>query len=280
MATWPIGSEKTVARLALECHNSTYSTGFSLRGRAEDVFPELRGQENWDWVCIDGSSGEEGAVEVKRLTREFPEKVAGYLRKLGQAVSHKLRDGLTASYLVRVGMLGPDVKMSSRARRQLIDGLASLLLDMIPQTSQDKHASRLIRADHPLSHLLPSGSWLDLHKIDDAQLKPEARGNHFLHIDFGWASHGATGRLPDEELVKFQKLVEKGNQQLGLAKQRGIRQTFFVLAELGYSGAEPEAVESSLSNPSLSDYCHGEHIYLVGFEGARRIGGSSTGATP
>ena len=51
MNDWEIGPEKRgVARIALDCHNSACSTAYSLRDRAEDIFPELRGQQNWDWL--------------------------------------------------------------------------------------------------------------------------------------------------------------------------------------------------------------------------------------
>ena len=275
LGQWQIGSERGTARIALEGHNSAYSTGFLLRGRAEDVYPDLRGQQNWDWVCIDDSSGIEGAIEVKRLTKELPEKVHGYFRKVGRDVSSKVGDRLSGSFLLYVDILDPQhVKMDSEARQGLINGLANVVLEMAAKVSDDKPLTSEVRDNGPLSEVLPQGSCLDLHKIDPSGLKPEARRTNFLHINFGWASFGATERLSGHEFVDLQKLVRNANDQLGVAKQRGIRETFLVLAELGYSGADPNAVESTLHGLDPSEYCRMNHIYLVGFNPARRIGGT------
>ena len=59
-----------------------------------------------------------------------------------------------------------------------------------------------------------------------------------------------------------------------MAKDRGIRETFLVLAELGYSGADPDAIKRTVHSLNPGDYSHIEHIFLVGFDLARRIGGT------
>ena len=274
MYDWEIGSEKAVVRIALECHNSAYSTAFSLRDRAEDIFPELRGQKNWDWVCIDDASRIEGAIEVKRLTRELPESVHGFLRKVGQVVSEMVQGRLQGAFLLYVGMLHPSVGMDRRTRLELVGGLAGVVSEMAINVSVDKTLTIKVRENRQLSEVLPQGSWLDLHRIDPSRLKPEARLTNFLHVEFGWASMGATERLTGDERVEFRKLVRKADEQFAVAKERGIEETFLVLAELGYSGAAPDAIKRTVYSLNPSDYSHIKHIYLVGFEPASRIGGT------
>ena len=58
----------------LDYHNMKYGTNITIKGKTRDVYPILRGESDWDWVCYDTKTGNEIALEVKRLMDEKLEK--------------------------------------------------------------------------------------------------------------------------------------------------------------------------------------------------------------
>lgn len=37
----------------IDYHNRKYGTGIVIVGICQEIYPELEGKLNWDWVCID-----------------------------------------------------------------------------------------------------------------------------------------------------------------------------------------------------------------------------------
>lgn len=260
----------------LDTHNSAYRVNFSIHGRTEEVYPELLGQQlnNWDWVCRDQDSGVEAAVEDKLLTRQFAEQTSSELKDLGRAISTKLQDKLEGLFLVWVGLPGPDLKVGGPMREKLIDSLSNLILEIAKEAAYGQTVSKSVQSDGPLSKVLPVGTWLDLCREDPSKLKPEYRQINYLDINFNWASSAATQTLAGDELGEFRNLITKANKQLGVAKQKGIPETLLVLVEIGFSGADADALESTVRILARAEYCNIDHIYLVGFSPAQRIGGT------
>ena len=83
------GKKRRVQRV-LDYHNEKHGTYITIRGKTQDVRPDLKGKSDWDWACYDTETGDEVAVEVKEITREDLEaKSEGIYNVL-----HKIRVGL------------------------------------------------------------------------------------------------------------------------------------------------------------------------------------------
>lgn len=256
----------------IDTHNSAYSKNLSIHGRAQEIYPDLQGQLNWDWVCRERTSGLEVAVEVKQLTRQLVQETHSELKKISAKVQGKVQGFVLLSvYLPR-----PELKRGSAVQQELIQRLAEFVVEKAQKVPDGRTiTTRVEEAEHNLSAVLPAGTWLDLRKEDPAKLKPDARQLNCLHIDFYWGWSAATRTLADEELVEFRGLITKANNQLGVANQRGIAETFLVLVEIGFSGAAPDAVKNTLDDLAPDTYSNINHIYLVGSFPARRVGGMS-----
>jgi len=62
--------EREHVQRALDAHNKKYGTHIVIKDRTTDIYPVLKDQINWDWVCHDTKTDEEIAIEVKKLTDE------------------------------------------------------------------------------------------------------------------------------------------------------------------------------------------------------------------
>ena len=86
--------ERKRVQRVLDYHNKKYKTHIAIKGRATDVYPYLKDQLNWDWVCYDIETGDEVAVEVKKLTDEKLEvrhnTIGDVLEEIKNDLSNKL----------------------------------------------------------------------------------------------------------------------------------------------------------------------------------------------
>jgi len=136
--------------------------------------------------------------------------------------------------------------------------------------------TRVEAGDH-LSEVLAAGTCIDLHRHDPSKRKPDVREVDYLQVKFDCSEgFAATQTLAGDELCEFRSLVSKANKQLGVAKQKGKPETVLVFVEIRYSGADADALESTLGILPRAEYCNIDHIYLVGFTPAHRIGGTAS----
>jgi len=261
-------------RWAVEAHNATYHTDFSVVGQARNIYPRLKNNSNWDWVCRDSVSGEEAAIEVKKLTAELAEKTHGELTKVAQEICTEVRDRLQGVFSLFVYLPNPDFVVGNKAQRErLVEVIATFVIEVSNDLPAGETKTRKVDADRRLSDVLPAGTWLDLHRHDRVKLKPADRQPNYLHVSFDWGLSAATRTLADKELDEFRCLIAKANKQLGVAKQKGIPETFLILVEISFSGAAPDAVKNTLDDLAPDTYSNINHIYLVGFPPAQRVGG-------
>lgn len=273
--------EPLLVQQAIDTHNSTYGKNFSIQDRADEVYPDLRGRLNWDWVCKDQASGVEAAVEVKRLTSELAEETHANLGKIGREVIGKAQARLLGVFNLHVDLPGPDFQVGGPARRKkLVDRIAGFVVGNAKEVPHGQAITTRVEVGGQLSEVLPTGTRLDLYRHDPARLKLAARQLNYLHINFGWGMFGATGTLMGEELAEFRRVIGKANRQLGIAKQMMIRETLLVLIEIGFSAADPSALESTVRSLTREEYDNINHIYLVGYPAARRIGGIASPPSP
>lgn len=134
---------------------------------------------------------------------------------------------------------------------------------------------RIEAGDHSWD-VLPAGTWLVLYRHDPSKLKPHARELNYVEVKFGWSWFAATQGLSGDEFNAFGELISSANNQLAIAKRMGIRDAFLVLIEIGFSGASPRAVGNTLSRLPLPFYSNIDHIYLVGYPRAQRVGGAAS----
>lgn len=269
---WTVG----FVRRVLEAHNAAYHTNFTVCGRAESMYPCLHGETNWDWVCKESASGIEAAMEVKELTRQLPKQTYSELQKVAPKVNTEVRGQFQGLLTLSVDLPGPEFKVGGLAQRKnLVEHLARFVLENAKEVPDNKTKAAVVEAGDQLSEVLPPGTWLDLYRHDPAKLKPAARQLNHLAVNFGWGMFGATQILTGEELGEFRSLINKANQQLGVAKQKGIPETLLVLVEIGFSAASPDAVKDTLDWLAPSTCPNINHIYLVGYPRAQRVGGTA-----
>lgn len=267
----------------LDTHNSAYHLNFLIHGRTEELYPELLGQQlnNWDWVCRDEAFGVEAAVEEKKLTRELAEQTHSELTKVGQRICAEVRDKLRSVFSLSVDLLTPDFKVGHSAqRKRLVERLAGFVIENGKELPGDKTRTTRVEAGDQLSVVLPAGTWLHLYRGDPSKLKPDARELNYLQVNFDCSEgFAATQTLAGDELCEFRSLIAKANKQLGVAKQKGIPETLLVLVEISHSGADADALESTVRILPRAEYGNIDHIYLVGFTPAQRIGGTANPPT-
>lgn len=265
-------------RLAVEAHNATYHTDFSVVGQADDIYPRLKGSrnqcKNWDWVCRDSVSRKEAAIEIKRLTTELAEKTHNELTKVAEGIWTETRDRLRGVFSLFVDLPNPNFVLGNKAqRKRLVEVLAGFVTEVSNDLPDGETKTMRVEADDRLSDVLPADTWLNLFRHDRVKLKPADSQMNYLSVSFDWGWSAATQTLVDKELDEFKGLIAKANKQLGVAKQRGIPETFLVLVEIGFSGAAPDAVKNTLDDLDPATYSNINHIYLVGYPHAQRAGG-------
>lgn len=265
----------------IDAHNTSYGTRIGLNGLAEDIYPELRGNNNWDWVCRDQASGVEAAVEVKAVTRQLVERTHSELKKVGQRICAEVRDKLRGVFSLWVDLPTPDFKVGRSAqRKKLIECVAGFVVENAKEVADGPTIATMVESGDHLSEVLPAGTWLHLYRHDPSKQKPDAREVNYLQVKFDCSEgFAATQTLAGDELGEFRSLITKANKQLGVAKQKGIPETLLVLVEIRYSYADAGALESTVRILPRAEYCYIDHIYLIGFTPAQRIGGTANPLT-
>ena len=165
----------------------------------------------------------------------------------------------------------------STQRKKLIEYLAGFVVENARDVPDGQTITTRVEAGDHLSEVLAAGTCIDLHRHDPSKRKPDVREVDYLQVKFDCSEgFAATQTLAGDELCEFRSLVSKANKQLGVAKQKGKPETVLVFVEIRYSGADADALESTLGILPRAEYCNIDHIYLVGFTPAHRIGGTAS----
>jgi len=248
------GERKRVQRV-LNHHNKKYGTRIEIKGKSTDVYPNLKGELNWDWVCYDTETGEEIAVEVKRVTDPELEEKSHIMWQLLIEVQS---DCSKSKQLPGTFTLAIDIPQSyylpfdrRRNRQEFKDILCNAILraaktlklgetkDLIPQVAR---RSPLVSTD-----LLV----LDLHKLSD-------EGNVL------YKSSGTTGwdsiHFDKTQLEEFEQLVLHANEQL---KKSCTKETFLVLIEEGYRPKDPDEIAEAFRNINSVSYSNIKYSYFI-----------------
>ena len=241
---------------ALDCHNKRYGTGIAIRGRYEEIYPEAEGR-SWDWVAMDKSNGGEIAIEVKRLTNPRLQEDFSELDK----ICHELSDELS-SELKGVCILFTEVSEEEHfdlkgANKQLIkENLKELILKEAQslETGSKKDLTTELRVRLP--QVLAQDCYFKLHKLGNE--------GSYLSCNVGVSWCGPSGALQGGDLVEFHKLMQSANAQLAEANAKGISDTFLIIVEIWFSGAEANVLQNTLRNFDANEFPHIKSLYLVG----------------
>ena len=81
--------EREHVQCVLDYHNEKYGIHIVIKGKATDIY-DLKGQLNWDWVCYDTETGDEIAIEVKKLTASKLEEKSHVMWQILEDVRNSL----------------------------------------------------------------------------------------------------------------------------------------------------------------------------------------------
>jgi len=247
--------EKRHVQHVLAYCNKTTNAHLKIKGRAEDVYPYLKGQENWDWVCYDAQTEDELAIEVKRITdRQKEEKYHIIYQTLTEVQDRinrlKILPGtyLLSSQIQFNKML---IFRNKGNKTEFRDTVFHVICESTKSMKQGEEKLLTPPIKQRLSFQLTDLISLTLHKIS-------AKGS-VIGKGFGIMGSYPLG-FSDNELSSFQKLVSHANEQLGKSKAK---KTILVLIEEGFRHAIQATVIDAFSKIRSDCYSNINHIYLI-----------------
>ena len=244
--------ERKRVQRVLDYHNEKCGAHIEIKGKTQDVRPDLKGKSDWDWVCYDIETGDEIAVEVKRITDP---KLEGKENIMWQLLE-EIKDCLSSKL--------PDIFFLS------VDIPTDYCLPFNKQ-NKEEFMRVLSQAIYRTAQKLKSGETEDLAPQITAQL-PFALPNSFFvtlykHNDEGNALYkgsGFTGSasicFTNSELKEFERLVSHANKQL---KNANVKETFLVLIEEGHRPKDPPEVAEAFTNINAESYSEIRHVYFI-----------------
>jgi len=249
--------QKPYIQRVLDYHNKKHGTSIAITGRYEEIYSKLQDEHSWDWVCHDKSNGDEIAIEVKRLTDPHLQERFSVLYQTCRELSGELSGNLKGTFLLFIDISEEQQFDLKGANKQRIkENLKELILKEAQSlgTGSEKDLTTELRALLP--KVLPQDCYFKLHKFDNE--------GSYLAPDVGVAWSAPSEELQGKDLVEFQKLVQSANQQLAEAKAKGISDTFLIIVEIWFSGAEADIIQETLHHLEPRNFCFIKHIYHVG----------------
>ena len=247
--------ERKRVQHVLDCHNEKYKTHIVIRGRAIDVYPCLKGQLNWDWVCCDTETSDEIAVEIKKLTDEKLEVRHNTIGDVLEEIKNDLSNKLPGIFVLSID-ISPRNYYLPLWGQQNKQKFKDVLCEAIFQTAQtlklEEERSLTPQIIRQLPFALPESFFCALCKVSD---KDSA-----LYI-----SSGVTGlwsrQLKEHELKNFEELVLHAHEQLKQATNA--KQTLLVVICEGLRLANPYTVTDAFKRINHDSYSQINHVYYV-----------------
>lgn len=250
--------QKTYTQCVLDHHNKKYSRNITILARCEEIHPALRSKPRWDWSAMDkNNNGREIAIEVKRLTNPRLQEKFSALHQICRELSQELSGKLRGIILLFIRVWEEHrFDLQGDKGQQLKDTLKKLILKEAQSLEVGKWQNLSQALRERLPDIVPKDCSCNLYKLDHegSYLSP--------HVNVGWWA--PVKELQGEDLEEFHKLLQSANQQLGKAKARGIPDTFLIIIEIWFSGADAEVLQNTLRHFDPSDYPHVKFFYLVG----------------
>lgn len=247
------GGYKALVQGVLSYHNKTHRANIAIEGRCEDIYPELRGKANWDWVCRDETKGNEVAVEVKRLTNPELEERSSVLDEIGRQLSSELSGKLPGTFLLDIGIPEEPIEMRLAHKEQLKGILKESICEAAQRLRVKGEKDLAQRLNRELPYQLPEACTFIV--------KKRASGESCLDISLGYVGWGPVGSLEGNEFKKFKESIQRANGQLALAIERGISETILIIYDR-YSFADANAIEETFRVLESLDYDNIKYVYL------------------
>ncbi len=253
--------ERERVQRVLDYHNEKHGMHITIGGKTQDVRPDLKGKSDWDWVCYDIETGDEIAVEIKKLTDEKLEVRQNTIWDVLEEIQNDLSNKLPGTFSLGISISPGDYYLPLRGQQNR-QKFKDVLCEAIFQTAQtlklneDRGLTPKIIGQLPFT--LPESFFCMLQKVSDE--------GSILGL-----SSGVTGfwspRLNEHELKEFEKLVSHANQQLEVAKKEfNVKETFLVVIDEGLRLANPNTVADALKQINRASYSYINHIYYVSGE--------------
>lgn len=255
------GEKKRVQRM-LDDHNQKYRGHIVIRGRSCEVYSELEGCVNWDWVACDEETGEESAIEVKVITDAKIEEMMKESYKILNEVRGSLLGQMPGVFLLTIDV-PDDFYFPFRGQPQNRQIFVDAISEAVEQSMQTIEVGETIdlteRVKAKLPFELPHTAFLDLHKLDDE--------GKFLLVE---PQTGGTGcvSLNEAELAWFEGIVLHASYQL---KQSNASETFLLLIEERFKPTDPNGIAKAFQEMSRASYSNIKHVYFMSGETVREI---------
>jgi len=257
--------ERKRVQRVLDYHNRKNGTHIEIKGKTQNVRPDLKGKSDWDWVCYDTKTGDEIAVEVKKITDPKLEERWNMMWQLLEEIRDNISNELPGSFLLHFN-IPRKYYLQLRGQRNRQE-FKNILCKVIYETAQRLQLGEEKGLTPQIIEQLPfslSDCFFSLHK----------------HRDEGSAlglGSGVMGfwplRLDEHELKKFEQLVSQANnKQLKVAKKEfNVKETFLVFIDEGLRLANPYTVADALKRINRGSYSYINHIYYVSGEKVAEI---------
>lgn len=247
--------EREHVQRALDVHNKEYGTHIVIKGKTQKIYPELKGKSDWDWVCYDEETGEEIAVEVKKITDEKLEVRHNTIGDVLEEIKNDLSNKLPGSFSLGISISPKDDYLPLRGQHSK-QKFKSVLCEAIFKTAQTlklkEERGLTPQIIQQLPSALPKSFFCALYKVSD-------KGSA-LYISSGITGSWST-RLNEHELKNFEERVSGANEQLKQATNA--KQTLLVIIEEGLRLTIPDTVAMALEQINPDSYSHINHVYYV-----------------
>lgn len=244
--------ERERVQRVLYYHNNKYGASIEIKGKTIEVYPHLEGQLNWDWVCYDTRTGDEIALEVKKLTDAKSEERVNIVWQLLKEVSDNLLGRVPGIFSLSIDIpKGYYLPLTKQNKHELRDLLCKVIYDTAKSLKLKEEKDLQPEIFERLSFKLPSDCFFALTKLID-----EGSAIYKSSGIIGWDSN----HFDNSELKEFEQLVSQANIQL---RKANVKETFLVLIEEGHRHKDPPAVMEAFINIDAVNYSDIRHVYFV-----------------
>jgi len=252
--------EKQRVQRVLKYHNNQYGTNIMIKGKAEDIYPELKGQPNWDWVGHDTKSGEEIAIEVKKLTDFRLEERGSIIWGILEDIKDDLSNKLPGTFYIYID-IPKDYRLALNQKNKniLVETLQNAILVTAQRMGVGEKVDLRAKIEDELTSKLPNRFMCTLIKISEEDSK----------IGLGSGVTGFWSReLNKRELKQFRQLISHANnEQLRVAKEEfNVKEIFLVFICEGLRLANRYTLADAIKRINCDSYSRINHIYYVSGE--------------